>query len=193
MKSQRPVARLRVDRLHRDAPRLVDPMLARLRDPRELLRRCEAVVLHLDRLPAVMALAAVVRQVDIALSVAVAAPSPEVLAFQMGDRHLDPLVPHMVVRAVDGDQVAGQRVDGVEERLGRLGLRHVRLIDIAEQRHILPLQLERGEAGRAVTVRRGLFITGMGKSESHGFPFFQLLIMGFKCLVNGQGPAACSY
>ena len=102
-------------------------------------------------------------------------------------------MPHVVMRPVVGDQIAGQRVDGVEKRFGRLGLRHVRIIDVAEQRHILPLQFERGEAGRAVTVRRGLFITGMGKSESHGFPFFQLLIVGFKCLVNGQGPAACSY
>jgi hypothetical protein len=48
----------------------------------------------------------------------------------------------------------------VEEGLGRLGLGHVGIIDVAEERHSLPLQLQRGEAGRAVTVRGGLCSQG---------------------------------
>ena len=133
-----------------------------------------------------MALAAVVRKVDIALSVAVAAPAPEILTVQMGDRHLDPLMPHVVMRPVVGDQIARQRVDGVEKRLGRLRLRHIRLVDVAEKRHCLPLQFQRGEAGRAVTVRRGLLVTGMGKSKSHGIPFLRLGLVAADFISSGQ-------
>ncbi len=179
---QRPVAGVRVDGLDGDVTRLVDPVLAGLCDPGEPLRYGEAVVVDFDRIPAVMALGPVVGQVDIALAVDVAAPTPEVLAVQVGDRHLDALVPDVVMRAVVGDQVAGQRVDGVEERLGRLGLGHVGVVDVAEERHSLPLQFQRGEAGRAVTVRGGLFVAGVGKRKSHG----SSVVSGRWSVVGGQ-------
>ena len=133
--------------------------LARLRDPRELLRRRERLSSTSIDSPVVMALAAVVRQVHITLPAAVAGPAPEVLVVQMGDRHLDSFVPHVVMRTVVGDQIAGQRADGVEKRLGRLRLGHIRLVDVAEKRRSVPVQFQRGKAplrGRmAMGERRG--------------------------------------
>ena len=108
-------------------------MLAALGNPRQPLLGLETLAVKVHGVPTVVALAAVVGQGNVALAVAIAAPAPEILVFQMGDGHGDALVPDVIVGAEDRHQIARQVMHRVKIGLGRFALLHPGLVDVAEK------------------------------------------------------------
>jgi hypothetical protein len=70
------------------------------------------------------------RQRDITLAVNIRVAAPEVLAGEMGDGHLNALMPSVVVRTKSRDDLSGECSHGMEVGFGTLKRRATWIIDI---------------------------------------------------------------
>src|SRR5690606_19746170 len=114
---------------------LLDDRAALLGDPVEPVREPGAVAVGADRGHLAVHGAAVVAELHVAAFAFVRGTAPEVVLPDVRQRPGDALVPDVVVRPVERDQVAGQGAHRVQVGLGRLQHGGVGAVDVGEQLH----------------------------------------------------------
>src|SRR5690606_28485741 len=129
---QHPGAGVRLDS-DPHGPRLCEPGLTGLGHPRQPLLDGDLAVVKLDAIEPVMPHGTVVGALLVATLAQVDRPAPEVLCADVWQGPCEPLVPDMVVRAVEADEVAGERAHRMEVRPRGLDLCVRWLVDVPHQ------------------------------------------------------------